>query len=235
MQSGRTSTHREAPLALREGVALQLLWPGNAKVAHQTLAALSGPLAEGPAGTLHLARLALGDVHHAHKEADVHLAHSLHKGVEEGHLGGGLPLAGMAQQVGGHGLVVGQSLADGDGDWLAELPAAAHPVLGQDTQDCWLLTGQVNLPLRYTAPRRRDSPPCRTQYRRTRSVTYRTTGSRSGSSLAHSQTAPARRDSCRGVRVFQTNIWGCTPCTGSPSGMGSTQFSSVGSTGESPS
>lgn len=164
MPSGRTSTHRDAALALREGVALQLLWPGNAKVAHQAFAALSGPLAEGPAGPLYFARLALGDVHHAYKEADVHLAHSLHKGVEEGHLGGGLPLAGMAQQVGDHGLVVGQSLADGDGDWFAELPTATHPVLGQDTQECRLLTGQVNLPLGSTALRRRDSPPCRTQY-----------------------------------------------------------------------
>lgn len=120
-------------MSLREGGAIQLLGPGNAKVAHQTFTTLSGPFTEGPAGSQYCSCLALWGIHHAHKESDVHLAHSLHKGVEKGHLGNGLPLACVTQQVGEHGLVVGQSLADGDGDWLADLPAATHPILEHDT------------------------------------------------------------------------------------------------------
>lgn len=121
-------THRYT-VVLWERVTLQLVWPRDAEAGHQTLAAPFGSLTERPAGPLHLPRRALGGVHGAHEQADVHGAHALHHGVEEGHLHDRLSLTGVAQEVGSDGLVVGQALAHGYGDGLTDAPAAAHAVL----------------------------------------------------------------------------------------------------------
>lgn len=118
---------------------MQLVRPRNAKSVHQFLAARFGSLAEGLAGALHFPGHTAGGVHHAHEEADVHRAHGLHDGVEEGHLHHRLSLIGVSQEVGHDGLVVGEALAHRDGDGLADPPAAAHAVLQRDankTKSC---------------------------------------------------------------------------------------------------
>lgn len=157
-----SSTYRNASF-IWEGVALQLLWPGDAIIAHQTFATLFGSLTEGPAGLLHFPLHTFGGVHHAYKEADVHGAHRLHNGVEEGHLHRGLPLTGVSQEVRGDGLVVGQVLAYRYGDGLADPPAAAHAVLGQETGP-QVSPGICSLRSPAMDQERTDSPPCRTPW-----------------------------------------------------------------------
>lgn len=77
---------------LWEQVTAQLVWPGNPVAGQQVLTALFGPLTERPAWPLRHPLHALGGVHHAQQEADVPGAHSLHDGVDEGHLHHGFPL-----------------------------------------------------------------------------------------------------------------------------------------------
>lgn len=85
----------------------------------------------------------------------------MHDGVEEGHLHHGLPLTCVSQEVRGDGLVVGQVLAYRYGDGLADPPAAAHAVLGQETGP-QVSPGICSLRSPTMDQERTDSPPCRT-------------------------------------------------------------------------
>ena len=107
---------------IRKSTAVKGLGPRGVKVTHFDLASLTGTLAERSTRRDGVRKDgADGGVHGAEEELDVGRAAELDEGGEGVHIVAGLLLVGVAHQVGVDGAVVGDALAHGDRDGLAEV------------------------------------------------------------------------------------------------------------------